>query len=56
MKDLSSLNTLVLPVLIHLSDFNLGSLIHLLVVLLFLSGLTLRDVDIHPMHLYTQLL
>jgi len=46
----------MLPVQIHLSRFNLGSLIHLLVVLMFLCGLTHVDVRIHVMQFYNQLL
>jgi len=46
----------VFPVQSHLSHFNLGSQIHLLVVLIFLTGLTLMDVGIHMMHFYSQLL
>jgi len=46
----------MLPVHIYLSHFNLGSLIHLLVVLMFLSGPTLRDVGVHVTDLYNQLL
>ena len=46
----------MLPVQIHLSHFNLGSLIHLVVVLMFFSGLTLRDVGVHMVHFYSQLL
>ena len=48
--------TLILPVQIHLSYFNLSSLIHLLAVLMFLSGPTLRDVGIHVTDFYNQLL
>ena len=48
--------TLLLPVQIHLSHFNLGSLIHLVVVLMFFSGLTLRDVGVHLTDFYSQLL
>jgi len=44
--------TLVLPVQTHLSHFNLGSLIHLMVALMFLSGLNLRDVGIHMAYFY----
>jgi len=44
--------TLLLPVEIHLSHFNLGSLIHLLVVLIFLSGPTLGYVGIHMTYFY----
>ena len=47
--------TLLLPVQIHLSHFSLSSLIHLLVVLMFLSGPTLRGVGIHMTHFYNQL-
>ncbi|GAB0206380.1 mitochondrial enolase superfamily member 1 [Grus japonensis] len=42
--------------LIHLSHFNLGSLIHLLVVLMFLSGPTLGYMGIYMTYLYNQLL
>ena len=48
--------TLMLPVKIHLSHFNLGSLIHPVVVFIFLSGLTLKDVGVHVTHFYNQLL
>jgi len=48
--------TLMLPVQIHLSHFNLSSLIHLVVVLMFFSGPTLRDVGIHVTDFYNQLL
>jgi len=48
--------TLLLPVQIHLGHFSLGSLIHLLVVLMFLSDLILRDMGIHMTHLYKKLL
>ena len=48
--------TLLLPVQIHLSHFNLSSLIHLVVVLKFFSGLKLRDVGVHVMDFYNQLL
>jgi len=48
--------TLMLPVQIHLSHFNLGSLIHLVVVLMFFSGTTLSDMGVHMMHFYNQLL
>jgi len=48
--------TFMLPFQIHLSHFNLGSLIDLLVVLMFFSGHTLRDVGVHMMHFYNQLL
>jgi len=48
--------TLMLPVQIHLSHFNLGSLIHLVVVLMFLSGPTLRNVGVHVTDFYNQLL
>ncbi|GAB0208498.1 ribonuclease H-like [Grus japonensis] len=41
---------------IHLSHFSLSSLIHLLVVLMFLSGLTLGYVGIHMTHFHDQLL
>ncbi|GAB0209413.1 pol-like protein ENS-3 [Grus japonensis] len=44
--------TLTLPVQIHLGHFNLGSLIHLLVVLMFLSGLTLGYMGIYMTYLY----
>ncbi|KAK4806849.1 hypothetical protein QYF61_012570 [Mycteria americana] len=37
----------MLPVQIHLSHFNLSSLIHLLVVLMFLSGLTLGHTQVY---------
>ena len=46
--------TLRLPV--HLSHFNLGSRIYLLVVLMFLSGPTLGYMGIHVTHFYNQLL
>ena len=48
--------TLNLPVQIHLSHFSLGSLIHLLVLLMFFSGSILTDVSVHMMHFYNQLL
>jgi len=48
--------TLMLPVQNHLSHFNLGSLIHLVVVLMFVSGPTLRDVGVHMTDFYNQLL
>jgi len=48
--------TLMLPVQIHLSHFNLSSLIYLVVVLMFFSGPTLRHVGIHVMDFYNQLL
>ena len=48
--------TLMLPVQIHLSQFNLSSLIHLVVVLMFFSGPTLRDVGVHVTDFYSQLL
>ncbi|GAB0207262.1 hypothetical protein GRJ2_003191800 [Grus japonensis] len=48
--------TLMLPVQIHLGHFNLGSLIYLLVVLMFLSGPTLGYVGIYMAYLYNQLL
>jgi len=48
--------TLMFPVQIHLSNFNLGSLMHLLVVLMFFSGPTLRDMGVHVTHFYNQLL
>jgi len=48
--------TLMLPVQIHLSHFNLSSLIYLVVVLMFLSGPTLREVGVHVMDFYSQLL
>jgi len=51
-----SIPILRLPVLIHLNHFNLGSLIHLLVVLMFLSGPNLRDVGVHVTDFYNQLL
>ncbi|GAB0208643.1 hypothetical protein GRJ2_003330000 [Grus japonensis] len=41
---------------IHLSHFNLGSLIHLLVVLMFLSDLTLGYVGIYVTYFYNHLL
>ncbi|KAK4817965.1 hypothetical protein QYF61_003485 [Mycteria americana] len=41
--------------LIHLSHFNLSSLIHLLVVLMFLSGLTLEYMSIYVTYFYNQL-
>ena len=47
--------TLMLPVQIHLNHFNLGSLIHLVVVVVFFSGPTLRDVGVHVAHYYNQL-
>ena len=47
--------TLMLPVQIHLSHFNLGSQIHLVVVLMFFSGPTLRDMGIHVTDFYSQL-
>ena len=46
----------MLPVHIHLSHFNLGSLIHLLVVLMFLSGLTLGYMDVHVTHFWNPFL
>jgi len=48
--------TLMLSVQMHLSHFNLGSLIHLVVILMFLSGPTPRNVGVHVMHFYNQLL
>ena len=48
--------TLMLPVKIHLSYFSLSSLIHLVVVLMFLSGPTLRDMGVHVTDFYNQLL
>jgi len=48
--------TLMLPVQIHLSHFNLGSLIHLLAVLMFLSGPTLGYMGIHITYFYNQIL
>jgi len=48
--------TLMLPVQIHLSHFSLGSLIYLVVILMCLSGLTVRDVGVHMAHFYSQLL
>ncbi|KAK4810559.1 hypothetical protein QYF61_004522, partial [Mycteria americana] len=41
---------------IHLSHFNLSSLIHLLVVLMFLSGLTLGNVSIYVTYFYNKVL
>jgi len=41
--------TLMLPVQLHLSHFNLGTLIHLVVVLMFLSGLMPRLRDGTPL-------
>ncbi|KAK4807111.1 hypothetical protein QYF61_018452 [Mycteria americana] len=41
---------------IHLSHFNLSSLIHLLVVLMFLSGLTLGYMSIYVTYFYNQVL
>jgi len=46
----------MLPDQTLLSHFNPGCLIHLLVVLMFFSGLTVRDVGVHVMHFYNQLL
>ena len=48
--------TLMLPVQIHLSHFNLSSLIHLIVVLMFLNGLTLGYVGTYVTRFCTQLL
>jgi len=48
--------TLMLPVQSHLSHFNLSSLIHLLVVLMFHSGQTPRDLGVHVTDFYSQLL
>lgn len=48
--------TLMLPVQIHLSHFNLSSLIHLIVVLTFLNGLTLGYVGTYVTCFCTQLL
>ena len=48
--------TLTLPVQIHLSHFDLGSLIQLLVVLMFLCGPTLGYMGIYMTYLYNQLL
>jgi len=48
--------TLMLPVQIHLSYFSRSSLIHLVVVLMFFSGPTVRDVGVHMAHFYSQLL
>jgi len=48
--------TLMLPVQIHLSHFSFSSLMHLLGVLMFLSGLTLEYRGIHMMYFYNQLL
>jgi len=47
---------LMMPVQIHLSHFSPGSLTHVVVVLMLLSGLTLRDMGIHVTHFYNQLL
>ena len=47
---------LMLPVQIHLSHFDLDSLIHLVVVLMFLGGPALRDVGFYVRHFYNQLL
>ena len=46
----------MLPVQIHLSHFSLNIQIHLLVVLMFFSGPTLRDMGIHVTDFYSQLL
>ena len=46
----------MLPVQIHLSHFNLSSLIHLLIVLRFLSGLILGYVGIYVLYFYNRLL
>ncbi|GAB0183211.1 hypothetical protein GRJ2_000786400 [Grus japonensis] len=48
--------TLMWPVQIHLSHFNLSSLIHLIVVLMFLNGLTLGYVGTYVTRFYAQLL
>jgi len=48
--------TLMLPVQMNLSHFNLGSLIHLVIVLMFFSGPNLRDLSVHVMDFYNQLL
>jgi len=46
----------MLPVQIDVSHFNLSSLIHLLVVLMFFSGLTLGYIGIHVIYIYNQIL
>ncbi|KAK4831081.1 hypothetical protein QYF61_015279 [Mycteria americana] len=46
----------MLPVQIHLGHFSLSSLIHLLVVLMFFSGLTLGYVGIYVTYFYDQVL
>jgi len=43
------------PVQIPLRHCSLSSLIHLVVVLMFLSGLTIRDTGIHMTYFYSQL-
>ncbi|KAK4811150.1 hypothetical protein QYF61_019781 [Mycteria americana] len=43
------------PSTVHLSHFNLSSLIHLLVVFMFLSGLTLGYMSIYATYFYNQL-
>ena len=48
--------TLMLPIQIHLSHFNLSNLIYLVVVLMFFSGPNPRDVGVHVMDFYSQLL
>jgi len=44
--------TLILPVQIHLSHFHPPNMIHLVDVLMFLSGLILRDVGVHVTDFY----